>query len=399
MSGRRRRRTLPWVILFAAILVVGVFYLAGGWYFSGLIHSDGLRAEPYDPAALNTGTVEAVEATGDITRVTLLPSAEDLDDTKFDAAVMGMAIGESLFVVGPATVTDDGRRVRPILDTPRGTGPRPGDRYGLARDVWLTPEEAGLDAADVTVRTLEGARFPAWRVRSRGSTKWAILTHGKGAGRSEMLRMGKPLHEAGYNLLFTTYTNDPGAPSSEDGLVHYGRTEWQDLEAAVQYVLDQEASSIVLCGASHGGAVTLGFLANSPAANQADAVILDSPVSSFGDVIDESAEFRSLPVLGLPIPESLEDVAKWLVAARYGVSFSAVDYITRPGLIEVPLLTFQGSDDRTVPRAVTDRFMREGSGQGGRYVVTEGAGHVLSWNYDPPEYEAAITSFVGALTD
>lgn len=395
---RARRRTLPWVILFVTILVVGVFYLAGGWYFSGQIHADGLRAEPYDAAALHTGTVESVEVIDDITRVTLLPSDGDLEDTKFDAAVMGMAIGESLFVVGPATVTDDGRRVRPILDTPRGTGPRPGDAYGLARDVWLTPEDAGLDAADVKVRSLEGGEFPAWRVRSRGSTKWAILTHGKGAGRSEMLRMGKPLHEAGYNLLFTTYTNDPGAPASDDGLVHYGRTEWQDLEAAVQYVLDLEASTIVLGGVSHGGAVTLGFLANSPAANQADAVILDSPVSSFGDAIDEQAEFRTLP-LGLPIPESLEDVAKWIVAARYGVSFTAVDYITRPGLIDVPLLTFQGSGDRSVPRTVTDRFMREGSGQGGRYVVTEGAGHVLSWNYDPPEYEDAVTSFVEALTD
>jgi alpha-beta hydrolase superfamily lysophospholipase len=66
------------------------------------------------------------------------------------------------------------------------------------------------------------------------------------------------------------------------------------------------------------------------------------------------------------------------------------------GLIEVPVLTFQGVDDQTVPKAVNDRFMRE-AGAGGTYEVVDGADHVLAWNLDPEAYENAIEEFTKAL--
>jgi fermentation-respiration switch protein FrsA (DUF1100 family) len=123
-------------------------------------------------------------------------------------------------------------------------------------------------------------------------------------------------------------------------------------------------------------------------------VILDTPASSLEDIIDEVAEFRTLPVGGLPIPESLEESAQWLTSLRFGVDFSTIDYTDTAGLIDVPLLTFQGSADRTIPPAVNDRFMTKGSGQGGDYVVVEGADHPLSWNVDPAGYEAKVTQFL-----
>jgi hypothetical protein len=41
-------------------LLVAVFYLAGGWYFSGVIHEDGLRVDN-DPAG-TTLQVERVDS-------------------------------------------------------------------------------------------------------------------------------------------------------------------------------------------------------------------------------------------------------------------------------------------------------------------------------------------------
>ncbi len=35
MARSRRRRKWPWVVLFSAIALVGVFYVGGAWYFSG----------------------------------------------------------------------------------------------------------------------------------------------------------------------------------------------------------------------------------------------------------------------------------------------------------------------------------------------------------------------------
>ena len=395
MGRTRKRRRWPWVILFSAIALVGVFYVGGAWYFSGLVYADGLKAEPYDPSDLKRGTVAAYDGTGEQPTVTILPDEADRDETTFDQAVIGLALDESLLVVGPATRAADGTQTRPVLEV-IGSAPNVGDRYGLTRDVWLDPEQAGLDAKDVVISTPDGRQFPAWQITTKGSTKWAILTHGKGASRSEMLRMARALHDNKFTVLIITYTGDVGAPAYDDGMVHYGRTEWQELEAAVEFADAAGAETIVLGGTSHGGAVTLGFLARGNLARKVDGLILDSPVASFEDVIDEQGELRTLPVVNQPIPESLEDAAKIAVSFRYGVDFSAVNYTDIEDLIGVPVLTFQGVDDQTVPKAVNDRFMRE-AGAGGTYVVVDGADHVLSWNVDPEAYEQAIADFTKEL--
>lgn len=392
-SGRRRR--WPWVILFSTIALVAVFYVGGAWYFSGLVYADALKADPYDPSDLQRGTVAAYDGTGEQATVTILPDEADRDETKFDDAVIGLVVGESLLVVGPATRGADGEQTRPVIDV-IGDAPNIGDRYGLTRDVWLDPEQAGLDSQDVVISTPDGRQFPAWEIPVEDSTKWAILTHGKGAARSEKLRMARALHAVDYNVLIITYTGDVGAPPYDDGMVHYGRTEWQELQAAVEYADAAGAETIVLGGTSHGGAVTLGFLDSGELVRKVDGLILDAPAASLEEVIDEAAEFRSLPVVNQPIPESLEDAAKLAVSFRYGVDFSAIDYTDKQGLVGVPVLTFQGVADQTVPKAVNDRFMRE-VGPGGTYVVVDGADHVLAWNLDPEAYDEAIKTFTKEL--
>jgi esterase/lipase len=386
----RRHRRWPWILLIIGALLVGLFYIGGGWYFSNMVYSDALKANPFNPEGLWRGTVQQF---GGAT-ITVLPGEEHRDETKFDGAVMGLTLDDgSVVVVGPATVATDGTRTMPVLDVV-GQPPAGGDSYRLTPSVWLTAESAGLDAADVTITTPAGEEFPAWEVTVAGSDKWAVLTHGRSGDRHDMLRMARPLQGAGYNLLFTTVAGDTGAPPAEDGMLHYGVTEWDELEAAVGHVLDKGAQTLLLGGVSQGGAATLGFLATSTLADQVDAVILDTPASSLEDIIDEVAEFRTLPVGGLPIPESLEESAQWLTSLRFGVDFSAIDYTDTAGLIDVPLLTFQGSADRTIPPAVNDRFMTTGSGQDGDYVVVQGADHPLSWNADPAGYESKITQFV-----
>ena len=394
--GAGRRRRWPWVVLFAVLFLGGAFYVGGGWYFSSQVYADALEAVPYDPTSLQGGVIEAadIDAEG-AGQITIRADAEHAEETKFDDATVGLAVGESLVVVGPAVRNADGSQTREVLDVV-GDPPRLGDRYGLTRDVWLTPEQAGLEYEDITITTPEGDQFPTWLIPGADPDKWAVLTHGKGAARSEMLRMARPLHDAGYTILVITYRGDVGAPAYEDGMVTFGRVEWRELESAVEYAVDAGASTVVLGGVSHGGAVTMGFLDRGSLVSQVDALILDSPASSFEDVIDEAAEFRSLPVVGAAIPESLEDVAKTMVAWRFGVDYSEVDYTDIDGLVTVPLLVFQGSADRTVPQPVNDRFVA-GSGRGAQYVVVDGADHVLSWNADPAAYEERVGEFLAGL--
>jgi hypothetical protein len=274
--------------------------------------------------------------------------------------------------------------------------PAEGDVYRFTKEIWLTPEQAGLTAQEVTIATPSGD-FPASTVRVAGSDKWAVLTHGRGGERHDMLRMAQLLHAARYNLLLTTYAGDNVARPAEDGIWHFGATEWDEIESAVQYALDQGARTLVMGAVSLGGAMTDGFLAHSALADQVDGVILDAPVSSLRDGIDEGAESRTIPGLGWAIPEPLEDVGMLIAGLRFGIDYDAVDYTDMAGLFDVPLLTFQTTEDQTVPQAVNDRFMTEGSGKAGQYVVTPGVGHVLSWNADPPAYEQHISEFLAQL--
>jgi len=395
MADKRRHRRWPWILLAIGALLVGLVLVGGGWYLSNLIHSDALKANPYNPDGFWRGTVQTIDVDG--ATVTVLPDAEHRDETRFDAVVMGLVFDDgSVVVVGPVTgEAPDGTRTRPVVDVV-GDMPAEGDVYRFTKEIWLTPEQAGMTAEEVTLATPSGD-FPATTVRVPGSDKWAVLTHGRSGDRHDMLRMAQPLRAAGYNLLLTTYAGDDVARPAEDGIWHFGATEWDEIEAAVQYALDQGAQTLVMGAVSLGGAMTDGFLARSELADQVDGVILDAPVSSLRDGIDEGAESRTIPGLGWPIPEAVEDAGMLIAGLRFGVDYDAIDYTDMTGLFDMPLLTFQTSGDQTVPKAVNDRFMTQGSGTGGQYGVVPDVGHLLSWNADQQAYEQAVTLFVEQL--
>jgi hypothetical protein len=176
-------------------------------------------------------------------------------------------------------------------------------------------------------------------------------------------------------------------------MVRYGATEWEDLQACVTWVLDKGVDKLVLGGVSHGAAVTLGFMAHSDLASQVDALILDSPAASLPDVIDAAADFRKIPVISAPIPESLQSVATWMTSQRYDVDMSAVDYTGMSDLVKIPTLVMQGEADQTSPLASTDKFVAAFTDHI-TYFKVPGAAHVLAWNINPSGYEAAEDKFL-----
>jgi pimeloyl-ACP methyl ester carboxylesterase len=220
-----------------------------------------------------------------------------------------------------------------------------------------------------------------------------ILVHGYNAARTETLRVLATSARLGYPSLAVSYRNDPDAPHSPDGLRRWGATEWRDLEAATRYALDHGARSVVLAGFSMGGAVVTSFLLESPLATRVRGVVLDAPALDLGEVIDQGATGRDLPVLGTPVPPALTEAAKGIAGVRYDLDWGELDYVDRSGRLAAPMLVFHQSGDPTVPVAISEALASARPD----LVTFErfgGDGHVQSWNVDRPRYERALRAFL-----
>lgn len=249
----------------------------------------------------------------------------------------------------------------------------------------------GVAFQDVEYSTPEGA-MDAWYVPGAGDT-WAILIHGRAAPRTETLRAMKPFLDAGAPVLSITYRNDPGQPEDPTGYYRYGATEWRDLEGAVRYATDNGAADVLLFGISTGGAIAVSFMTRSELAGEVAGLAFDSPNLDFGEAVSQEASNRSLPLVGLPIPQSLVATAKLLSELRFDIEFDDLDYIPAAGRLDVPMLVLHGTSDETIPIEVSRRLARR-AGPNLRLVEFEGAPHVESWNSDPARYEQEIRSFV-----
>jgi alpha-beta hydrolase superfamily lysophospholipase len=384
-TGRRYRRPLiVGLIVVAALLLL--FYAAGGWFFAGEINSGALAIDN-EPDSLDYDVeVLAVDDS------TVTYSLAESDNPHLEhAGTYGMAWDGGFGMIGDVLDSDEDQVVRAFtLET--GTLV-PGTMVDLIGAVWpsdpMTAHEIPYE--DVTYAT-ELGDMAAWYVPGTAAD-WAIFVHGQSAPKFESLRMLPAVHEAGLHALVINYRSDPGEPEDPSGRYQYGLTEYRDVESAIGYALDHGADDVVLIGYSMGGAIVANTLLESPMAVQVDAVILDAPMLDLEATIDFAAEDESLPLIGMPVPDSLVTVAKWIAGIRYDVSWSALDYIDRADEFTTPMLAFHGLEDDKVPTTISEELY-EARPDLVTYVPVDGAEHVMSWNLDPAGYEAAVDQFL-----
>jgi alpha-beta hydrolase superfamily lysophospholipase len=74
-----------------------------------------------------------------------------------------------------------------------------------------------------------------------------------------------------------------------------------------------------------GGAIVASFLERSPLGARVAGVVLDSPMTDLSRAVDHGASRQTLPLVGLPLPQSLTDVSRQLERANlvYGRSPSS----------------------------------------------------------------------------
>lgn len=388
--GRMLRRALVLLVLLALVLFGG-----GGWYFSSLIHADGLEVKEY-----------AV-----VKDLALTPSSDGTVAIRSEDAVeMRMITAPSTYgvewsggygqVSGPVVAREEGEVVRRFEVL---TGASPEQDTPASLELGAFPDDPdhslGPRATEVAYTSPAG-EFPAWYVPGKDveQKRWAILVHGKGGTRTEMYRMALSTVARGLPTLDISYRNDVGLPRDPSGYYQYGRTEWRDLEGAIAYAANQGAEQVVLGGDSMGGGIIASYLQRrepSTTAPEVVGLILDAPMLDFAETVRFGAEQLDLPLPG-PAREALTWTALHLASVRFDIDWGAVDYLDRSSWLSVPTLLFHGTADTTVPIA-TSRELAADHPDLVTLVELPGVEHVRSWNHGPEAYDTAIGSFLDGV--
>lgn len=393
---RHRWRRLGSIAAIAVVLLAALFYGGGGWFFSGVIEEDALVVKPMTveypievtAIADDTITLEVVEDLG---------SSQDQSGGQWSRDLwVGIGTEDTSGLVGPAINRTDEVATRRYIP-PRVGSLEVGDRVRLnVRAYWPNPGR-GLDQEfeNVTYQDSLG-EFPSWLTPAENDKVWAIYVHGKGADRVEPLRIEASLQEEGLTGLNIEYRNDPGAPSVSGNIARYGQTEWQDLNAAVEFALARGAKRFVLVGTSMGASIILGFMERSEHAPKVEALVLDSPATDIGEIIRTEAKTTPLIPGVVDVGPGLTWSAMTIASWRFDISWSQTGYNDRAGDINVPMLIWAAEDDTTVPIETIEEFVANAQPDLVQFerVTNPQASHLMSWNVDPDRYDSVTRAFI-----
>ena len=256
----------------------------------------------------------------------------------------------------------------------------------------------GLPHQDVTV-TSDAGELPTWYVPPSDEVArrdvWALLVHGRGGTREECLRAIPLLHRLGVPVLVPTYRNDAEGPATHGGRMSLGDTEWQDVEAAVLHALDAGATEVVLFGWSMGGAIVLQHVSRSWTADRVRALVLDSPVIDWLDVLDHHAQLNRLPrsISRLGLMMMADKAWRRVVGTDAPVDLRRLDWVTRASELKLPVLLVHSDDDEFVPSGPSRR-LAQARPDLVTFVGFPHARHCKEWNTDPDRWEREVARFL-----
>lgn len=284
------------------------------------------------------------------------------------------------------------RVARRITGTAPGRTPKTGDRASWSGIYYATPADAGLRARDITITTPAGP-CPTWRIDGDPAT-WAIHIHGLGSTRAGTLRGVLAATELGYTSLVVSYRNTAEGPRVGNGRSTLGDTERADVDEAIGYAVRRGAQRVVIFGWSMGAAIALQLADHPRHDGLIAALVLDSPVLNWAEVIKTNCARSGLPAAAgyLAVPWlTLAPLAR-TVGLPGSIPLRCFDWTARTADLTTPTLILHGTHDDSVPIRLSQALRHARSDL--VELETFDAGHTLCWNTDPDRWQEAVTAWL-----
>ena len=249
----------------------------------------------------------------------------------------------------------------------------------------IGPPPADLGATSVHLPAPAGP-MAGWLARGVRGGGAVLLLHGVHDDRRAMLGRARALHAARYTVLLV---DAPAHGESAGDQITFGARESAGARAAIAYLRAMAPGErIGALGVSMGGASLLLGDAD-PAANQADAVVLEMVYPT----IEEALTDRLRLHLG-PLGPRLAPLLLARLSPRLGLRAEELRPIDRIHLLRVPLLSIVGAEDRHTTLPESERLFAAAPKPKSLWVVPK-ARHEDLHALVQTEYERRVLEFFG----
>jgi fermentation-respiration switch protein FrsA (DUF1100 family) len=251
-----------------------------------------------------------------------------------------------------------------------------------------TPQNLRLAYDDVGFASRDGTMLAGWFVPVDGSNRSAIVCHGVGAFKADMIDFIHALTAGGYNVLAFDFR---GHGESQGHTASYGAKEKEDVWAAIDWLrAHHPAQSERIVGVAWSmGAASLIFAAAED--ERIEALHIDAAYARTRDIAG---------VIAGQFPPVYRHVGKYLGLAAASVetgtnlfTLAPVDVIGQ--LAPRPILIVHGEDDRLIP-IEQGRMLYAAAGEPKEFVAIPGCGHCGTIGTDTPEYQRRMLAFLNA---
>lgn len=245
-----------------------------------------------------------------------------------------------------------------------------------------SPEDYGLTYESfVTQSRLDNITLSGWVMESSQPAEGVLVfAHGYRGNRLETpvpgLALASDLVKEGYHVVMFDFRN---SGESEGEKTTVGFEEKHDLISVVHWAHERYPDLPVgVIGFSMGAATALEAAEEEPLIQ---AVVADSPFRDLNDYLSENLSFWS----GLP-DFPFTPVILGLLPLLIGLEVEEVSPQEAIQHLTIPVLLIHGTQDEAIPPSNSEAIYANGNPDQVQLWITEGAGHVRSYNLYPEEY-------------